>query len=98
MKREREALAKFRENEAKAKKDKENYRTAILQQIANEEEKKKTQLRYKREVPDIAGIFGYPSIKQPTQQQEREKIKRNYKKQKETLLEQVTLEEKNLYR
>lgn len=82
-------LAKFKESQEKAKTERENYKSVILLQIEKGKEKKQSETKFKKEVPDIIGKFGYPPLQKPTEEQEREIKKNIYKTQKDTLLEQV---------
>ncbi len=77
---------KKRESEQKAR---EHNREQILQQIERIMEKRKTEAKISRAVPDIAGNRGYPPIYEPSQAQMRDAQLRMYAKEREALVQQV---------
>ena len=89
LKREQKAVQLQKKKEEANKTEREKNREKIIEQMERVAEKRKTDVKFSRAIPDIFGNQGYPPIYEPSAEQQRDITLRAYRQQKEALLLQV---------
>ena len=78
-----------KQNEESKKLAREKNRDVIIEQMQRVTDRRKTDVRFAKSIPDIFGSQGYPPIYEPSSEQQRDVLLRGYQRQKEALLTQV---------